>query len=222
MNITDVPSAVLLMQYRIARFPLQVIEETFVARLDAESSARLFYERYLGTLDSAVGNALGDSDLAQRGAALTERSDARRLAAQLDAAAGAEVSQAGDEFTTKRKAADQKRRDAEAERRQADVESRRKADERKRDAAQTVRKSAAATKESVDKEAAERTGAVENAKQNARDQVKAAERAATDAARAKLGDAQKKRSQAEATRSQADRLDELADAEKSARKSGSS
>ena len=49
--------------------------------------ARLFYERSLGLLDSAVGNALGDFRLAKRGGALAERSDALRRAAQLDAAA---------------------------------------------------------------------------------------------------------------------------------------
>jgi hypothetical protein len=222
MNFTDVPSAVLLMQYRIARFPLQVIEERFVARLDAESSVRLVYERSFGTLDATMGNMLGDSELATRGAALAERSDARRMAARLDAAAGAKVSQASDEFTTKRKAADQKRRNAEAQRKQVDVESRRQADQSKRDAAQTVRTRTAAAKEKVDQEAAERTSAVENAKQNAHAQVKAAERAVTDAARAKLDEAQKKRGQAGATRAQADRLDELADAEKQKRRSGSS
>ena len=114
MNITGVPSTVLLMQYRIARFPLHVIEQRLIARLSAESPARLFYERSLGALDVTIGNVLGDTGLADRGAALAERSDALRLAARLDASAGAEVRQSVDEFTVKRKAADQKRRIAQA------------------------------------------------------------------------------------------------------------
>lgn len=151
MNITDVPSAVLLMQYRIARFPLHMIEERFVTRLGSESPARLFYERSLGTLDVAVGNALGDSELSKRGAALAERSEARRVAAQLDARAGTEVRQATDEFTTKRRAADQKRRNANAARQQADLDTQREADERKRAAAQRVRKQTGAVMEGADK-----------------------------------------------------------------------
>ncbi len=70
-----------------------------VARLDNESPARLVYERSLGALDVTVGNLLGDPKIAERGAALAERSEALRLAAELDAeAGGAEVRDAGQEF----------------------------------------------------------------------------------------------------------------------------
>ena len=48
--------------------------------MGSEAPARLFYERSLGLLDSAVGNALGDLRLAKRGGALAERSDALRRA----------------------------------------------------------------------------------------------------------------------------------------------
>ena len=87
MRINDTPLAVLRLQYRIVRFPLQMIEERVVARMGSEAPARLFYERSLGLLDAAVGNALGDWRLEKRGGALAERSDALRRAAQLDAAA---------------------------------------------------------------------------------------------------------------------------------------
>ena len=80
MRIIDAPQAVLRFQYRIVRFPLQIIEERVVARMGSEAPARLFYERSLGLLDSAVGNALGDFRLAKRGGALAERSDALRRA----------------------------------------------------------------------------------------------------------------------------------------------
>ena len=59
-----------------------------VARMGTEAPARLFYERSLGLLDVAVGNALGDSRLERQGVALAERSDALRRAAQLDADCG--------------------------------------------------------------------------------------------------------------------------------------
>ena len=74
-------------QYQLARFPLQLIEEQVVARMGSEAPARLFYERWLGGLDATVGKMLGDPDLEKRGAALIERSDALRRAAQLDATA---------------------------------------------------------------------------------------------------------------------------------------
>ena len=66
MKITDVPFAVLRLQYQLARFPLQVIEDRVVARLDSEAPARLFYERSPGTLDLAVGTALAPRRRAAR------------------------------------------------------------------------------------------------------------------------------------------------------------
>jgi hypothetical protein len=85
MSVTDLPLAVLRFQYQMARVPFQVMEEQFVARMDPQAPARLFYERWLGALDAAAGMVLGDPELKQRGAALAERSDALGRAAQLDA-----------------------------------------------------------------------------------------------------------------------------------------
>ena len=87
MRIIDAPLAVLRIQYRIARLPLQIIEERVVARMGSETPARLLYERSLGMLDAAVGNALGDTRLEERGRALAERSDALSRASRLDATA---------------------------------------------------------------------------------------------------------------------------------------
>jgi hypothetical protein len=87
MDTTDVPFAVLRFQYRIARIPLQLIEEQMAAWMGSEAPPRLFYERWLGGLDATVGNLLGDPKLEKRGAALIESSDALDRAAQLDATA---------------------------------------------------------------------------------------------------------------------------------------
>ena len=78
MKIAEIPFAVLRFQYQIARIPFQLIEDQMAARLYSEAPARLFYERSLGTLDATIGNLLGDARLQRRGAALVERSDARR------------------------------------------------------------------------------------------------------------------------------------------------
>ena len=98
MSITAIPKAVLRFQYQVARVPLQLIDDRFVARMNDEAPARLFYERSLGLLDTAVGTALGDRELQKRGATLVERSDALRRAAELDAAADENVKQADREL----------------------------------------------------------------------------------------------------------------------------
>src|ERR1700755_426980 len=112
MNITTVPFTVLRFQYQLARFPLQLIEDRVVGRLDTESPARLFYERSLGILDATVGHALGDATLHKRGSALAERSDALGRAARLDAAATQKEEHADAELQAKRDKAVQDREDA--------------------------------------------------------------------------------------------------------------
>ena len=102
MEITDFPYAVLRFQYQLARFPLQLIEQQVVAGMSSEAPTRLFYERWLGGLDATVGKMLGDPDLEKRGAALIERSDALRRAAQLDATATQNQERADDELKAKR------------------------------------------------------------------------------------------------------------------------
>ena len=96
MNIVNVPVVILRLQYRLARLPLQLIEDRVMTRLDAETPARLFYERSLGTLDAAVGSVLGDVNLQASGTALVDRSDALARAARLDAAAEAKREKADD------------------------------------------------------------------------------------------------------------------------------
>jgi hypothetical protein len=102
MNIIDVPLAVLRLQYRIARFPFQLIEQRVVAQMDQEAPARLLFERSFGGLDATVGHLLSDPELASRGAALVERSDALGRAAGLDATAVAKQKQADAELKAKR------------------------------------------------------------------------------------------------------------------------
>lgn len=217
MNIADVPFAILRLQYRAARLPLQLLDERVVARLAPESPARLFYERSFGALDVTVGNLLDDPEVAKRGAALAERSDALRLAAELEAQAGAEVRTADQDFKGQREAAARQRENATATKKQTVEESREQAQQRKQAAAQKATERASAAKERAEKTAAQRTGAVENAKRVEEAQISAAEKAANKAAQAKLQDAQEKRAEAAGTRAEADRVEELADAEKAKR-----
>ena len=107
MEITDLPLSVLRFQYQMARVPFQVMEEQFVAGISSQAPARLFYEHWLGALDTAAGMVLRDPELKQRGAALAERSDALGRVAQLDATATRQQEQAADELKTKRDKAKQ-------------------------------------------------------------------------------------------------------------------
>ena len=124
MNVSQATFAVLRFQYQLARFPLQLIEDRVVARLGTEAPARLLYERSLGTLDATIGKALGDSELADAGAALIERSNALAHAVELDAKATARKQQADAELkstTTRqsRSASKRARRRARRSRRRA-------------------------------------------------------------------------------------------------------
>lgn len=214
MKMSDVPFAILRLNYRVARLPLQIVEEQVVARLDTESPARLVYERSLGALDVTVGNLLGAPDIAERGAALAERSEALRLAAELDAEADAEVREAGQNFTARREAASRQRQNAQATKEKSKQEARQQAESRKRDAARNAADRAASVKERADKAASQRTAAVEDAKQTEQAHIGAAEKAVTKAAQAKLDDAREKRSDVVNTKIEAERVSELADAEK--------
>ena len=219
MEITDVPFAVLRFQYQLARFPLQLIEEQVVAGMSSEAPTRLFYERWLGGLDAAVGKMLGDPDLEKRGAALIERSDVLRRAAQLDATATQNQERADDELKAKRGKAIEDQKDARAVKEREVEEARTAAEERKGAAAEAAQKRTAAAKQQADEHAAQLMKSAEAAKRDEQAKITAAEQKATAAAESKLDEAQSKHSDAASKRATADRVEELADVEKQKRQS---
>ena len=219
MEITDVPYAVLRFQYQLARFPLQVFGEQVVAGMSSEAPTRVFYERWLGGLDATVGKMLGDPDLEKRGAALIERSDALRRAAQLDATATQNQERADDELKAKRGKAIEDQNDARAVTAREVEEARTAAEERKGAAAEAAQKRTSAAKQQADELAAQRVTAAEAAKRDEQATITAAEQIATAAAESKLDDAQAKRSDAASKRAQADQVEELANLEKQKRQS---
>src|SRR6476659_7855921 len=219
MEITDVPFAVLRFQYQLARFPLQLFEEQVVAGMSSEAPARLFYERWLGGLDASVGKMLGDPELEKRGAALIERSDALRRAAQLDATATQNQEWADDDLKAKRGKAIEDQKDARVVKEREVEEARTAAEERKGTAAAAAQKRTAAAKQQADELAAQRMTSAEAAKRDEQAKITAAEQIATAAAESKLDEAQSKRSHAEGKRAQADQIEELANLEKQKRQS---
>ena len=219
MRIIDTPLAVLRFQYRIVRFPLQIVEERVVARMGSEAPARLFYEGSLGLLDAAVGNALGDLGLAKRGGALAERSDALRRAAQLDAAANQARQQSSADLKAKSDKAIEDQQEARAARVRDVVEARTAAEERKRAAEESAAQRTAAAKKQADDVAARRKNSAEAAKRYEQARIRATEQKVAAAAKSKLGEAQARRTKADIKRVQADRVEELAGVEKQKRQS---
>jgi hypothetical protein len=217
MKIIDVPFAVLRFQYQFFRYPLQLIEDRVVTRMDSEAPGRLLYERSFGALDATVGNVLGDAELKRRGSALAERSDTLGRAARLDSAASQKEEHAAAELKAKRDKAVKDQKQARATKRRGVDQARSDADKRKHAAAQAAEKQAAQEKKQADEVAARRSSSIEAARGEEQSEIWAAERAATAAADAKLDDAQDKRRNAAGTRAQADRIEQLADAEKERR-----
>jgi hypothetical protein len=219
MRIIDAPLAVLRFQYRILRFPLQLIEERVVARMGTEVPARLFYERSLGLLDVAMGNALGDLRLERRGGALAERSDALRRAAQLDAAANQVRQQSSADLKAKSDKAIEQQQNARAAKVRDLEEARTSAEGRKRAAEEAAARRTAAAKKRADDVAAQRHNSADVAKRTEQARIAANEQKAAAAAKSKLDDAQARRTEANTKRAQADRVEKLADAEKQKRQS---
>src|SRR5690348_12727926 len=171
MKITDVPFAVLRLQYQLARVPLQLIEERVFGRLDSDAPARLLYERSVGRLDVAVGTALGSPDVQRRGAALIERSEALRRAAVLDEAADRAVDEAETDLKDAVIASTEVRQQAQADKIEDVTQARAAAAHEKVAAINDAEERVDTAKKQVEKSAAQRTEAVEAAKRDKQKQV---------------------------------------------------
>ena len=218
MNVLTVPITLLRLQYTILRIPLQLVEDQLMSRLATESPARLMYERTLGVLDGAVGSALGDRDTERRGDALTERSDALARAAELDQDAARTEAEADTALEIKRKQVHDDQAAA-REAKQRDIEqARRREDERKQAAERDAEQRKQVAKKNADQLAAQRTQAAEAEHRAEQATLREAEKAAAAPAKAQLKDAANKQDEAADKRARADRVEKLAEAEKSKRR----
>lgn len=214
MTITDLPFAVLRLQYRLARTPLQLFESSVISRMDTEAPRRLLFERAVGSIDATVGSLLRDRDLEQSGITRIERAVELAEAARLDEVAEQQRRQAADELRRKREeaaAAPRKAREGAQERVQ---DARAQAEQGKRQAAENVAKRTSQAKEQIDQTAEQRKQAAEKTKQNAQNRSRAAEKAEVKVAEAQLDGAADKRSAAVGARAHADKLEDYSEAEK--------
>jgi hypothetical protein len=219
MSFADFSRAVLRVQYQVARVPLQLIETQLVARLDSDARLRLFYERSLGLLDAVAGNVLGSPRLAQHGATKIERSEKLMRAADLEAEANATIAQANSELRDARGIAAQATEDVHAGKAQETKQARDTAEARKLAARKAADQRADAAKKHADETAAQRKGAADAAKRVESAVIRAGEKLAEADAQAKLDEAQDNRSVAARKRADADRLEGLANEEKTKRRS---
>lgn len=217
MRITDIPFAVLRFQYRLARTPLRLLENTVMTRVDNEAPAKLLYERAIGAVDASAGSFLRDSELEQAGIVRIEKAAALGEALRLDEVAAQKKQQAGDELREKREKAAAAPQEAGQEARQRAQNAQEKADKRTQDVAQSVASRTAEAKSEVDDAAAQRVEAAEKAKRSAQNRSKAAEKVVTSAADEELDEAASKRSAAAGARAHADRLEDFGETEKETR-----
>jgi len=71
--------ALLRVNYRLARLPLQLFEDVAVSRLDEQEPVRLAYEQILIDCDRAAAYLLNDENAARRAAELERRTTSVRL-----------------------------------------------------------------------------------------------------------------------------------------------
>jgi hypothetical protein len=217
MNVTDLPRAVLRLQYRIARLPWLFVERRVVRKWDEDAPARLLYERSFGAVDAAVGRALGDVDLEARGDAYVKHGENLSAANRLDDDAAKTEQVADDELRARRDKAAAASEQAHAAAVKRAERARDAAEERKQEAADIATQRMEAVKEKIDDAAEDSIEAVEEMRRRRDQSIAAAQKSATAAAEAKLDAARKKRRDAARTQARADRLAELADAEKQTR-----
>ncbi|MDT2009734.1 hypothetical protein FXW78_49020 [Rhodococcus opacus] len=79
MTLGSLSLALLRVNYRLARLPLQLVEDVAVSRLDEQEPMRLAYEQILIDCDRAAGYLLNDENAARRAADLKRRTASVRL-----------------------------------------------------------------------------------------------------------------------------------------------
>lgn len=220
MKITDLPFAVLRLQYRLARVPLDLIERGLVSRLDSEAPPRLYFERALGTVDAAAGSALRDPKLIDSGVSRIEKAAVLGEAARLDEQAAQQKQQADNELAERRERAANAPKEARQEAQERISDARQTAEQRKQATAQETAVRAEQAKKQVDNAAEQKVAAVEKTRRNAENRSKAVQDAKVSEAREQLGDAADKQRSAVKSQQRAERLDELSDVEKAKRQAG--
>ncbi|TQC46660.1 hypothetical protein EEB14_24950 [Rhodococcus sp. WS4] len=77
--MVEVPRAILRFNYRLARIPLQLIDDLAVSELDEQAPTRLAYEQFLITCDRTAAYPLSEEHAAARAADLRRHTASARV-----------------------------------------------------------------------------------------------------------------------------------------------
>jgi hypothetical protein len=220
VNLTTIPRSAAKLPFLVARLPFGLVEDQVIARyLDDEAPARIGYERFLGSVDRMAGRLLNDDGITRRGQVLVRKTDFLAKAEELDAKAEARRAEADEDLRTRKAAARRDLQDAQREKAEKVAEAR--ADEQKDK--ERARREASARAEADEKRAEQvaekRADDAERAEKAKHERIAADEARATDAPKHQLADAADKRSAARDRQNEADRLAQLTDAQRDARRS---
>lgn len=218
MDLTALPKSVLRLQYRVARFPLGVIERQ-LRFLPSDAMPRLMYERGLGMLDGIVGSVVGDEDIATRGALTNERAQAVLRAEELDRRAATEKQAADAQLRNAHERAADEREEARTKREQEVEQARTERAEREKRAAQEAAQKKAAQTAQATRQAEKQRQSAEATKRKQQAAVREAEKQASEPAKITLEDAVAKKLESKKAEEHAKKAGNLADAEKASRKS---
>jgi hypothetical protein len=221
MSTLTVPRAIVALEYKALRYPATLLETKVVAaRLPEESAIRLGFERLLGRLDSTAGKLLADEDLATRGRVLLRRTEVLEKAVELEAKAAERKQQADAALRAKTEQTKRKKAEVEAEhqREAARLKAERAAEQKAIDDKAAARQR---TDESVITDKTERIIREERDRLDAAQaKIEAHVQTQTAAPKAELKQAAAEKAQATGLKNDADRLAELREAKKAAKKTG--
>ena len=219
MNVLTLPRSVAAIEYKALRLPATLLQSQVVVRfLDEDSKLRLGFEKALGSLDERAGSLLANPTLSERGRLLRRRSEILGKAVELEAVADQRKQAAEATLREGRKKADKTRTEAQKKQKAGVQKALR---EEQAEKARIEREAAArvqAEKERVEAQAEAKVAAVTEQLDRQETRIDLTEKARTAAPKAQLEDALSEKQVADAERAKAERLAELADAEKNARK----
>lgn len=220
MKILDLPRNVAAWEYKALRYPAQLLETKVLAtRLPADSPVRLAVERLLGSLDSTAGALLANPTLQERGRRLTRRTEVLAKAVALEEKAAERKQQATVDLRDQTRRATEAKQTAEQDQRQAagDIAAKRQA------TLKAVEQAAQSRQQAERAQAQAETSAALAQEQDRLRAQKSAIRSdvmeRTAGAKEQLKQASQESKTASKRTEDADRLAELADAERTARKS---
>ena len=211
-------SQLISLPYKAARLPLAVADKALGDRLSESSAPRVALDRTIGSADKIAGSVLRNQVIAQQGADRLERSSKLLTAARLEEQADARHEQARETAVTGSREAAQKRRAAQ-ERIAEGVDEADTLEARgKQQAEQQASKAAADKKAAADRRASARRTGADQRKKSADSAASAKTKVAQRKANQELDDARESKQSAAEARSDAERLEDLTEAKKQARK----